>query len=367
MKEKPIHVVLNSIVKNEERTISRLLDSVRPVVSDVFIVDTGSEDGTRDILRSKGLRVYESNFIDFGTTRSTALRMCCKDQAPDTYVLLLDADMVLVVENEAEFWSLLQNHKPDVVHIYQRLGNVEYENVRMLRVGTGSAQYVGVTHEYLSTPESSTSFKFSPSVVWIDDKGDGGCRADKFQRDRRLLESAEKTPRTTFYLAQTYRDLGEYDLSISTYQQRIQQGGWFEEVVYSRYQLLCLYLYQKNDLAKAVEQADAIRVLPYGHRPEPFYHLCDYFRVHNNIPESVKYLTLAQMSLPGAENKPLFYETNVARFLVPFEEFMLWYHIHPHYRTEVERLALRLMQDKDIPSHIKDCVRSNYNTFYHQT
>ena len=42
---------LNMIVKNESHVIRRCLDSVRPFIDSWVIVDTGSTDGTEDIIR----------------------------------------------------------------------------------------------------------------------------------------------------------------------------------------------------------------------------------------------------------------------------------------------------------------------------
>jgi tetratricopeptide (TPR) repeat protein len=66
---------------------------------------------------------------------------------------------------------------------------------------------------------------------------DGGCRADKFERDRALLEAAARDApsdaRTRFYLANTYRDLGMWEEAAREYEARAALGGWAEEVYLS--------------------------------------------------------------------------------------------------------------------------------------
>jgi len=364
-----IHVTLNMIVKDETQTIIRLLDSVEPIVDDYLIVDTGSSDGTPDLLKSRGISVQHKPFVDFGTNRDHALqlaktRITSRERENDSYILLLDADMVLHIEDKDALLSKLSCEQPDVVYIFQRLGSLLYSNVRMIRAGLDDVKCVGVTHECYSYPSSAKVSKMPESVVWIEDVGDGGSKADKFQRDRRLLEAAERTPRNTFYLAQTYRDLGWHDLALQTYLDRTTQGEWVEEVIYSHYMLVKLHLYVREDPEEARKQAEIIRQCGCL-RPEPFYHLCVYYRQRNDIPEATKYLVVAQMSLENASrNAPLFYETDVADYLLPFEEFMLWYHIHPKDRTQVQDLTHRLLSNPKLPDHLQSCVQCNYSKHY---
>ena len=47
-------LTLCTIVKNEEATLSRTLDSVKGVVDEMVVVDTGSRDRTREIARNRG-------------------------------------------------------------------------------------------------------------------------------------------------------------------------------------------------------------------------------------------------------------------------------------------------------------------------
>ncbi|MCA3798466.1 MAG: glycosyltransferase, partial [Burkholderia sp.] len=75
------------IVKNEAAVIVRCLDSVRPMIDYVLIEDTGSTDGTQDIIRqwldSNGLtgEVIDEPWRDFAYNRSHAL--ACLRRNPD--------------------------------------------------------------------------------------------------------------------------------------------------------------------------------------------------------------------------------------------------------------------------------------------
>jgi glycosyltransferase involved in cell wall biosynthesis len=85
---KPLTLTLCMIARNEEQTIGRALDSVKGIVDEMIVVDTGSSDGTREIVKEYGGRVVESEWRDdFSAARNEALR-----EAEGDYVLFLDAD-----------------------------------------------------------------------------------------------------------------------------------------------------------------------------------------------------------------------------------------------------------------------------------
>jgi len=85
---KPPTLSLCMIARDEEQTIGRALDSVKGIVDEMIVVDTGSLDGTRKIVKEYGGRVVESEWRDdFSAARNEALR-----EAKGDYVLFLDAD-----------------------------------------------------------------------------------------------------------------------------------------------------------------------------------------------------------------------------------------------------------------------------------
>lgn len=70
-------ICLSMIVKNEAPVIRRCLDSVKPVIDHWIIVDTGSTDGTQDIIRAAMADIpgtlVERPWVDFAYNRTEAL------------------------------------------------------------------------------------------------------------------------------------------------------------------------------------------------------------------------------------------------------------------------------------------------------
>lgn len=82
------------IVKNEEIALPQCLNSVKDVVEEIVLVDTGSSDRTVEIARQFGAKVHHFAWCnDFSAARNEALKYVKTD-----WILVLDADEVLVPE-----------------------------------------------------------------------------------------------------------------------------------------------------------------------------------------------------------------------------------------------------------------------------
>ncbi|MEU8765066.1 glycosyltransferase [Streptomyces sp. NPDC048659] len=216
------------IVKNESAVIERCLASVRHLVDTWVISDTGSTDGTQDLIRRSlaGIpgELREEPWRDFGHNRSANI---ARARGRADYLLLLDADHVL--RQDAPLPELTAD-----AYLIRHGGHLEYRIKRLVR-GDLPWRYEGVTHEYLTADRPHTQRPLDALVV--EDHADGGSRHDKFERDARLLGAElardPANPRTVFYLAQTLRDLGRPAEAIALYERRAAMGGWGEEVYFA--------------------------------------------------------------------------------------------------------------------------------------
>lgn len=79
------------IVKNEEKYLLQCLKSVRDIVDEMIIVDTGSTDKTVDIARIFGAKIYDFPWTgDFAAARNESMKY-----ATGNWILILDGDEVL--------------------------------------------------------------------------------------------------------------------------------------------------------------------------------------------------------------------------------------------------------------------------------
>ncbi len=81
------------ITYNEEKNISRCIDSVKPVVDEIVVLDCFSTDRTKEICEEKGVKFFQEEFPGFAKQKNRAVALASND-----YVLSLDADEYLSSE-----------------------------------------------------------------------------------------------------------------------------------------------------------------------------------------------------------------------------------------------------------------------------
>jgi glycosyltransferase involved in cell wall biosynthesis len=228
-------ICLNMIVKNESKIIERCIKSVYHLIDTWCIVDTGSTDGTQEIikelLKDKPGELIERPWVNFGHNRNEALRY---GEKWGDWILLTDADMVLVDEG---FDKSTLNPSIDGYEVIQDNHGVRYNNYRLLRASR-NWQCIGVTHEYYSPADGIKTRDLIPAL-WFNDISDGGSKSDKFERDIRLLEQGlidePNNHRYMFYLAQSYRDIQQWDKAIHWYEKCAETSTWDEEAWFAAY------------------------------------------------------------------------------------------------------------------------------------
>ncbi len=236
---------LSMIVRNEAAVILRCLNSVRPLLDAVMIEDTGSTDGTQDLIRDWLARcgvpgeVYNRPWQDFATNRSSALDRL-RLRTDIDYALIIDADDVLEIAADLDIAEFKRGLDRDLYYFDIRLGTTTYGRAQMCR-NTMPFRYRGVVHEFLENPPGDCSSATATGLTIVC--GREGARSQdprKYQRDAATLEAALATEtdpfmrsRYTYYLAQSLRDAGEPVRARAFFFKRAELGFWAEEIFVS--------------------------------------------------------------------------------------------------------------------------------------
>jgi hypothetical protein len=143
------------IVRDEAGHIGRCLESLRPLVDEVIVVDTGSTDDTTHIARGLGATVTEEPWQnDFSFHRNQAV-----DRAHGRWILTIDADEELVDTDVAETRQRLEaDGLPDILLAslllrYPDERTLSIVSPRLLRRGAG-IRYVFPVHEQLEVQDA---------------------------------------------------------------------------------------------------------------------------------------------------------------------------------------------------------------------
>lgn len=274
-------VTLSMIVKDEARTIARTLASVKPHIDRWVIVDTGSTDDTREIVKREleGVpgELHEAPFVNFETTRNLALDRC---QKRTEFILWMDADDELAGGQALRNFLARERDAKDAdreAYLVRVDTVVSFNSARVLRSRSGF-RFKGVVHEVLSHPKRPAPTRVIPGVS-IKHHPDRDAIAKSHRRRERdialLTEALKKDPtdaRSAFYLAMTYLWMSRHVDAVPAFKRRIDLGGWAEEVYQARYGL-GQSMEGRGDPWLDVLQAylDAHAFAP--HRAEPLYRI----------------------------------------------------------------------------------------------
>ncbi len=110
------HLTVIIPCKNERKNIRPCIESARRVADEVLVADSGSTDGTLDIVAEiGGCRVVEREYVNSGNFKNWAI-----PQARHAWVLIVDADERVTPELAAEINDLLESGPPrDGYHVYR--------------------------------------------------------------------------------------------------------------------------------------------------------------------------------------------------------------------------------------------------------
>ena len=128
---------LCAIAKNEEASLPKCLNSVKDVVDEMVVLDTGSTDRTPEIARELGARVYHYDWNnDFAAARNESLKYVTGD-----WVLVLDADEVLAPEIIPDMNKAIESDRYLVINLVRQ------------EIGASQSPYSLVSRLFRNHPE----------------------------------------------------------------------------------------------------------------------------------------------------------------------------------------------------------------------
>lgn len=348
------------IVKDEAHVIERCLNSIRPIIHGYSIVDTGSSDNTKEIIR-KVLsdipgKVHSSSWVNFGFNRSEAFEIARKDPENYEYIVTIDADEVM--KFPSEFALPYLSHDSYMTLHLSRGSNEFWRNQFFKR--SVPWRYEGVVHEHPACDRQTTLEKLHGPICNGMFDSARNKNTDKYLKDAELLLNSHivnpNNERTVFYLAQSYKDAKIFDKAIEFYSKRSKMPGWDEETWYSLYQIGLI-----REIIGDMDGCLLGLLRAYSFRPsraEPLYHLARIHRSNGEFHAASMYAR--QASKIGLSDDILFLDSSIYKWRILDELSLALYYTGElkESKTIMEKLiSMRLDREND------NRIKNNYSFF----
>lgn len=244
-------ISLCMIVRDEAEVLERCLESVRDLVDEIVIADTGSVDRTKEIAAAFTDRIYDYKWEDdFSAARNFAF-----SQATGEYLLWMDADDIFPASEKRKFYDLkkeLEQKPCDVVMMIYDTGFDEngkavfsYYRERLIRNCT-KARWQGRVHEAVQP---------FGEVRWEDIHFEHRKKKEDFS-DRNLRiyekmigEGQKLEPREQFYYGRELYDHERYEEAERIFEQFLREpAAWLENRLDAvRLRASCLRVLQREE------------------------------------------------------------------------------------------------------------------------
>ena len=181
------------IVKNEARCLARCLTSVREIVDEMIVVDTGSTDDTVRIAQQFGAKTFVFNWVDdFAAARNHSL-----DRTSGDWILVLDADEQASDALRKEIAGFVQAQpavgRLRIVSDFRRKDQLLRSQTFVPRLFPRGARFEGRIHEQLISPWPSQNLR-------AELRHDGYLEVQKSDRNVRLLRrELARSPENAYY------------------------------------------------------------------------------------------------------------------------------------------------------------------------
>ena len=219
-------ISLCMIVKDEEDMLQDCISSVKDLVDEIIIVDTGSADATVSIAKERGAQVFCYPWDgSFSNARNHSLQ-----QAAYEWILLLDADERMVREDKDKLLEFVRSSDLDGAHfkVYNFIGRDDsrqytlHNALRLIR-NSGIYHFTGDIHEQITSSDGRNLHgRFALTDIRIHHLGYlDNVVLKKGKRSRNLpmlLEQLARTPQDPF----TLFNLGNEYMAMKNYQQALK-------------------------------------------------------------------------------------------------------------------------------------------------
>jgi tetratricopeptide (TPR) repeat protein len=288
------------IVRDNARTIVPCLESIRPWVDEMIVVDTGSVDDTPAICRSLGARVYSFPWIDdFSAARNESLKY-----ARSQWLFWMDSDdtipaacgrklreLVLGSHGQSVLGYVMQVHCPGPAEADGDEMTI-VDHVKLIR-NLPQVRFEGRIHEQVIPSIRRLEGEIDWTDIYVVHSGSGAgpaARHAKYERDLRILklDLAERPdhPFVLFNLGMTYSDMEQHEEAVTWLRRSLAVSHEGESHLRKVYALLVGSLTQLKRLGEAQQVSHEAR-LRFPKDPELRFREGNLAHAQGRLPDAV--------------------------------------------------------------------------------
>lgn len=256
-------LILNTIVKDESHCILTMLESAIKISDAIIIADTGSTDGTQDIIRKFGEEnniptyVVERPFDNFENSRNFGFEKAREIinelgwNPNDCWTWWCDADETIIVDSKFD----KNQFTKDLYMMNTYIGQMKYTRNTFARMSK-PFRFYGPVHEFIVCDDKNITSGLAENVhvdvKMIGNSWQGDIPA-KYKAHAHVLEkyidNDRKDPRWIFYTAQSYHDSASIPNNKEENEERLRRAlkyyrerttradGYGEEIYYSQFRI----------------------------------------------------------------------------------------------------------------------------------
>lgn len=312
-------LTLSMIVKNEEKYLRDCLESVKGIVDDIVIVDTGSTDNTLEIAKEYKAKIYHFDWInDFSAARNYALQYSLGD-----WILYLDADERLDPGSKNEIKRIINTSEK--AGYYCTVKSIDEgakfdHSIRYVRLfkKTPEIKFTGKVHEQIIHSLIENKYKLFHSSILINHVGYNISLDEKKIKAERNLSilieeyNQNQSAYTAFKLGQTYFLIGKYDDCQRYISLALEQKDLAKDLKADCYLHLSQIALLKSDLVNAQKFIDnAIELNP----KQTFYYLVN-SKIYELLNDNYKAKLYAKKAIECYKNMYKYEKVNFLNFYV---------------------------------------------------
>jgi len=257
-KENAIKISACMMIKDEEDNLGRCLSSIKDIVDEIIVVDTGSTDNSIKICKEFGAKVYNHPWEDnFSLHRNQSISYATGD-----WILIIDADEEFVLDNVEKAFLVKQLKKvPDGIDGAAVLFKDMQKNLEVMQFNStrfykkGCIRYEGIVHNQpvMKSGKKAGMLENIHMLHYGYDLTPEEKEAKTIRTKGLLEKRIDNDPDdhlAHFYLMQLYSDNKDYENAIKHgekyigYKDKAEKAKLFMDTVY--YCMVRNYMYLEN-------------------------------------------------------------------------------------------------------------------------